>query len=179
MGMTLLLGGAASGKSRVAAELADASSLPVVFLATAEALDDEMAVKIERHRAARPSDWLVVEEPLAVTDAISDAPEDAAVIVDCLTLWVANLLGAGCSDEEVLGVATGAAAAAAGRPGPTFVVSNEVGSGIVPMEPESRRYRELLGVVNALFADAADEVALLVAGRAVRLGEPMTTLEAP
>jgi adenosylcobinamide kinase / adenosylcobinamide-phosphate guanylyltransferase len=178
MAMTLLLGGAASGKSRVAAELAAGSGLPVVFVATAEALDDEMAVKIERHRAARPSDWLVVEEPIALTEAIGATPERAALIVDCLTLWVANLLGAGRTDDEVLAVATGSAAAAGGRPGPTLVVSNEVGSGIVPMEPESRRYRELLGVANALFADAADAVALLVAGRAVRLGEPITTLGA-
>jgi adenosylcobinamide kinase/adenosylcobinamide-phosphate guanylyltransferase len=178
MGLTLLLGGAASGKSRVAAELADASGLPVVFLATAEALDDEMTAKIERHRAARPADWRVVEEPLALTDAIVAAGDGVAVIVDCLTLWVANLLGDGRSDEEILGVAAGAAAVAAARPVPTLVVSNEVGSGIVPMAAESRRYRELLGVVNATFADAADDVALLVAGRAVRLGEPMTTLGA-
>jgi len=179
MGMTMLLGGAASGKSRVAAELAAGSERPVVFVATAEALDEEMATKIERHRAGRPSAWLVVEEPIAVPEAIAATPDDAALIIDCLTLWVANLLGAGLRDEEILGVATGAAAAASDRPGPTLVVSNEVGSGIVPMESESRRYRELLGVVNALFADAADEVALLVAGRAVRLGEPLTTLGAP
>jgi adenosylcobinamide kinase/adenosylcobinamide-phosphate guanylyltransferase len=178
MAMTLLLGGAASGKSRVATELAVESGLPVVFVATAEALDDEMAVKIERHRAARPAEWLVVEEPIALTEAITATPEDAALIVDCLTLWVANLLGAGRTDDEILAVATGAAAAAAGRPTPTLVVSNEVGSGIVPMELESRRYRELLGVVNALFGDAADAVALLVAGRAVRLSEPITTLGA-
>jgi adenosylcobinamide kinase/adenosylcobinamide-phosphate guanylyltransferase len=175
MAMTLLLGGAASGKSRAATARAASSGRPVTVIATAEALDAEMAARIERHRRERPEGWTVLEEPSALTDAVDAA--DGVVIVDCLTLWVSNLFGAGLDDDEVLARAEVAAKVCAARAEQTIVVSNEVGSGIVPVSPLARRYRDLLGRVNAIFADAAPTVALMVAGRAVRLPPTLTDRE--
>ena len=178
MGMTLLLGGVASGKSRTATALAAGTGRRVTLIATAEALDDEMVERIARHRAQRPDTWTVVEEPLALTAAIERVAAPDVLIVDCLTVWVSNLLGDGApSDDQVLALAAAAAKASAGRDAPTIVVSNEVGAGIVPTNALARRYRDLLGRVNATFADEAGNVALMVAGRAVKLSDPMTTLE--
>lgn len=177
MPMTVLLGGAASGKSRTAAALAAGSGRPVTVLATAEALDEEMAERIVRHRAERPAAWTVIEEPIALTGAIERTAVDDTLIVDCLTLWVSNMLADGAtSDDDVLAAAAAAAKACAARRAPTIVVSNEVGAGIVPMHPLARRYRDLLGRVNAAFAGMAGTVALMVAGRAVTLSDPLTSL---
>jgi adenosyl cobinamide kinase/adenosyl cobinamide phosphate guanylyltransferase len=175
MSMTLLLGGAASGKSRTATALAAASGRPVTVIATAEALDDEMIERIQRHRRERPSTWAVVEEPLALTAAVEAAK--GVVILDCLTLWISNLLGAEIGEEDLLARAEAAAKACAAREEPTIVISNEVGSGIVPAVPVARRYRDALGRVNAIFADQATTVALMVAGRAVRLSPVTDVLE--
>jgi len=177
MAMTLLLGGAASGKSRSAAALAARTGRSVTVIATAEALDDEMAARIARHRRERPQGWAVIEEPLDLTGAVERAR--GATIVDCLTLWVSNLLGDDLGDEEIADRAAAAAKACAARPEPTIVISNEVGSGIVPMHPLARQYRDVLGRVNAMFADEADVVALMVAGRAMRLSTTLTDLEEP
>jgi adenosylcobinamide kinase / adenosylcobinamide-phosphate guanylyltransferase len=172
MAMTLLLGGAASGKSRTAAALAAELGGPVTVIATAEALDDEMAARIERHRRERPSGWTVVEEPIALTEAVEAAR--GTLIVDCLTLWVSNLIGRDAADEEVQALAEVTAKACAARSAPAIVISNEVGSGIVPMHAVARRYRDLLGRVNATFADRAGAVALMVAGKAVRTSTMLT-----
>jgi adenosyl cobinamide kinase/adenosyl cobinamide phosphate guanylyltransferase len=177
MAMTLLLGGAASGKSRAAAVLAAQTGSPVTVIATAEALDEEMTERIERHRRERPEPWAVLEEPLDLLGAVERAK--GATIVDCLTLWVSNLLGADVPDDEIFARAEAAAKACTARPEPTIVVSNEVGSGIVPMHPVSRRYRDVLGRVNSIFADQAATVALMVAGRAMRLSTKLTDLEEP
>src|SRR5436309_2112244 len=146
MVMTLLLGGAASGKSRTAATLAGRTGLPVTVLATAEALDEEMAARIARHRRGRPDGWSVIEEPLDLIGAVERAR--GATIIDCLTLWVSNLLGNDLDEEEIVERSAAAAKACAARPEPTIVISNEVGSGIVPMNPLARRYRDVLGRVN-------------------------------
>ena len=178
MGMTLLLGGVASGKSRTATALAIGTGRGVTLIVTAEALDGEMVARIARHRAQRPATWTVVEEPVALTTAIELIAAPDVLIVDCLTLWVSNLLGVDAmSDDEVLAQAAAAAKVCASRDAPTIVVSNEVGAGIVPANALARRYRDLLGRVNATFADEADTVVLMVAGRAVTLSDPMTTLE--
>ena len=166
MSLTFLLGGARSGKSSLAVRLAGKSGAPVVFVATGEARDAEMAERIARHRAERPAGWETVEEPLALAAALAAAPGDSCVVVDCLSLWVANLLERGEEAEEA---AAGAAAVAAARPGATIAVSNEVGLGIVPATPLGRRYRDVLGRVNAIWADAAAETFLVVAGRRLRL----------
>ena len=168
MSLTLLLGGARSGKSRLAVRLAQDRGAPVVYVATGEGRDDEMQGRIEQHRAERPAGWTTVEEPLELEQAIRGAPDDATLVVDCLSLWVANALERGPVDEvEALGAA--AAAAAAARGGLTIAVSNEVGLGIVPMHPLGRAYRDLLGRVNAGWSEAADEAYFVVAGRTLAL----------
>ena len=173
MALTLLLGGARSGKSALAVRLA-ATSAPrqrVVFIATAEAGDAEMADRIARHRAERPAGWTTVEAPTDADGALRAADPRAFVVIDCLTLWVANLAAQqGC--DEVLERARDTAALAARRPGPTVAVSNEVGSGLVPFDPALRAWRDLLGSVNRIWADAAERAALVVAGRALVLESP-------
>jgi adenosylcobinamide kinase/adenosylcobinamide-phosphate guanylyltransferase len=154
--------------------MASASRRPVVFLATARPEgDDEWRGRVERHRAERPTDWTTVEESLDLPAAVATANGDACLIVDCLTLWVANALEAGMTAAEVDAATTKAVEAAAARPGPTLVVSNEVGSSIVPFEPDLRRFRDVLGRVNATWAAAADRALLVVAGRVVPLRDPL------
>ena len=164
----LLLGGARSGKSALAIRWGRAYAGPVTFVATAESGDDEMARRIARHRAERPSGWTTVEEPRAVAAAVRAADPRALVIVDCLTLWLSNVIEQ--HPDDILAAARGIIAAAQDRDAVTVVVSNEVGWGIVPADPATRRYRDLLGEINATFAAHADRALLLVAGRALALG---------
>ncbi len=172
MSLTFLLGGARSGKSRLAVRMATGWAGPVVFLATAEARDADIAERIERHRQERPAEWETLEAPLDLTDALSAAPGEAFVVVDCLTLWVSNMLEAGRSADLVEEAAREAAAVAAGRAAPTVVVSNEVGLGIVPGRAVGRAFRDVLGVVNAAFAAEAEPAYLVVAGRVLGLERP-------
>ena len=176
MALTVLLGGARSGKSALAQRLAGRWDGPVAVVATGQARDAEMAGRIARHRAARPAGWDTVEEPLQLEAALAACGRDTFVVVDCLTLWVSNLLERGLPDAEVDARARSAASVAAARVAPTVAVSNEVGSGIVPADPLARRYRDLLGQVNAAWAAAADQALLLVAGRAVALADPLELL---
>jgi adenosylcobinamide kinase/adenosylcobinamide-phosphate guanylyltransferase len=176
MALTLLLGGARSGKSALAERLAARWDGPVTVVATAQARDAEMAERIRRHRDRRPAGWRTIEEPFDLEAALALAPAGAQVVVDCLTLWVSNLMEQGLTGEQVGRQARSAAAAAAARVAPTVVVSNEVGAGIVPAEAVSRRYRDLLGQVNAAWAAAADHALLVVAGRAVPLLDPLAVL---
>jgi adenosylcobinamide kinase / adenosylcobinamide-phosphate guanylyltransferase len=168
--LVVLLGGARSGKSALALRLARASRLPVVFLATSEGRDDEMSARIARHRAERPAAWTTIEEPLDLAAALAGVAPDACLVVDCLSLWVANLLERGV--EAVEEQAQEAAALAAARAGPSVAVSNEVGLGIVPRNALARRYRDVLGRVNAIWAEAASEAYLVVAGRVLPLERP-------
>lgn len=169
MPLTLLLGGARSGKTSLAVARARAFEGPVVFVATAEALDAEMEERVARHRAERDPAWATVEEPLNLDRALAEAPAEACAIVDCLSLWVANLVQEDLGEEEVLKRSRRAAEAAAARPGPTIAVSNEVGMGVVPEYALGRRYRDALGRANAAWATAADEALLVVAGHALEL----------
>jgi adenosylcobinamide kinase / adenosylcobinamide-phosphate guanylyltransferase len=178
MALTLLLGGARSGKSALAVRAAGAWDGPVEVVVTAEARDAEMAARIQRHRAARPAGWRTVEAPRELEAALRAAAPGALVIVDCLTLWVSNLMELGLDDAEVERRAREAAALAAARAAPTLAVSNEVGCGIVPAQALARRYRDLLGQVNAAWAAAADQALLLVAGRALPLQDPLAALTA-
>ncbi|MEX0984115.1 MAG: bifunctional adenosylcobinamide kinase/adenosylcobinamide-phosphate guanylyltransferase [Actinomycetota bacterium] len=170
--LTLLTGPVASGKSTLAVRMASGWEGPVVVFATAEGRDDEMAERIARHRAERPSSWDVVEEPIDLLDAVRRVAPGACAVVDCVTLWVANLLGAGVEDQDVLKRAHGVAAFAAGRSALTIVVTNEVGWGIVPANDLARAYRGILGAVNRTFVEVADRSLLVVAGRAVSLEVP-------
>jgi adenosylcobinamide kinase / adenosylcobinamide-phosphate guanylyltransferase len=169
MALTVLIGGARSGKSDLAVRLAARSGGPVVFVATAEALDDEMSERIAHHKQERDPAWGLVEEPLEVERALREAPSRACVVLDCLTLWVANLMGAGLSDDALEARARDALSSACARAGLTIAVTNEVGSGIVPADPATRRYRDLLGRVNTLWARAAERPLLLAAGHVVPL----------
>ena len=170
MSLVVLLGGARSGKSRLAVRLAGESGAPVVFVATGEPGDAEMAARIARHRAERPSGWTTVEEPRRLLDAVAGAPPGSCVVVDCLSLWVANLIERRPTDA-IEAEAAEAATVAAGRPGRTIAVTNEVGLGVVPATPLGRAYRDVLGRVNEAWVDAADEALFVVAGRALRLAD--------
>ena len=169
MSLTLLLGGARSGKSALAVHRAGALGRPVVFVATAEARDTEMRDRIARHRAERPADWTTREEPHDLHHAIEQAPAAATVVVDCLSLWVANLMERGDDPAAVEAAADRVARRAAQHTGPVIAVSNEVGMGIVPDHPLGRRYRDHLGRVNAIWAHHAHEALLVVAGRTMTL----------
>ena len=168
MTYTLLLGGARSGKSALAERLAHAAE-KVVFVATAAAGDEEMTARIAQHRQSRPRDWATVETPIAVGAVVESTSADAMIVVDCLTLWVSNLMEDGFADAAIVERAHAVAYLLARRPGPGIVVSNEVGSGIVPDNELARRFRDLLGRVNIAFADRADRTFLVVAGRTLEL----------
>ena len=166
MSLAVLLGGARAGKSALAVELALEHDGPVVYVATAEAGDDEMAARIAQHRTDRPDRWQTVEEPVALRAVLASVESEACVVVDCLTLWVANLLE---RDDDVLSEAEAVAELAAERSSATIVVSNEVGLGIVPASPLAREYRDLLGAVNAAFVRRAADAAFVVSGCAIPL----------
>ena len=170
MPLVLLIGGARSGKSELALRLADEQSSPVTFLATAQAGDTEMASRIAQHRRERPDSWRTIEEPVRLREAIAGVSDDHCLVVDCLTLWTANALETFGADEIELH-ATAAARLAATRSALTVAVTNEVGLGIVPDNALARSYRDVLGRVNAIWAEAADQVYLLVAGRALSLAK--------
>jgi adenosylcobinamide kinase/adenosylcobinamide-phosphate guanylyltransferase len=175
MAYTFLLGGARSGKSAFAVRLASSCDAPVVVVVTAEARDDEMALRIRHHRDARPSEWKTVEAPVALAAAIRSLPERTSVVVDCLTLWVSNALEAGRDDDAITREADDVASTLASSPSEAVVVSNEVGLGIVPANALARRYRDVLGQVNATFASLAGRSYLMVAGRALELALPEPT----
>ncbi len=161
-------GGARSGKSSYAERLAAVPAQPVTYLATAQAFDEEMEARIGRHRSGRPLGWVTVEEPLGVPEALAEA-STPTVLLDCLSLWVSNLIFADLSDDEVLARADALLSAARTRPGLTVFVTNEVGLGIVPDNALARRYRDLLGWVNQRAAAASDEAWLLVSGLPLEL----------
>lgn len=160
---TLVLGGRRSGKSRFAEDLVTASGLvEAVYVATAEAGDAEMAERIADHRARRGSAWRTVEEPLELADAIAaHAGSGRFVLVDCLTLWLANLMQAG---RDIAAATAAMVAALEEAAGPTVLVSNEVGGGIVPMDPLARRYADAQGILNQKVAASVDRVVLMTAG---------------
>jgi adenosylcobinamide kinase/adenosylcobinamide-phosphate guanylyltransferase len=163
--ITLVLGGARSGKSRYVQTLAAAVSA-VAFVATARPSDEEMHRKIERHKAERPKEWLTIEEPLDLDRVLAEEGANCRMaVIDCLTLYAANLLEAEhgnlISIEERL---QRFYAALRSVPCSVALVSNEVGSGIVPPFPAGRTYRDLLGEINQRVASAADNVLLMVAG---------------
>ena len=159
--LTLVLGGARSGKSRHAQSLARANPAPWVMIATAEALDEEMRERIAEHKRERGDGWLTVEAPTDLASALTEAPAEAPVVIDCLTLWLSNLmLGGHAVDLAVYALE----AALRARGAPTIVVANEVGLGIVPETPLSRDFRDKAGFLNQRLAARAGYVVLMVAG---------------
>jgi adenosylcobinamide kinase/adenosylcobinamide-phosphate guanylyltransferase len=167
--LTLVLGGARSGKSRFAEWLIATYPRPWVYVATAEAKDEEMAERIAAHKARREAGWQTIEAPHDLADALKAAPPDAAVLVDCLTLWLSNLLHGAFDIEAQTGRLQEALAA---RAGPTVLVSNEVGLGIVPDNALARRFRDAQGILNQRLAAQAARVVMMVAGIPVAVKSP-------
>jgi adenosylcobinamide kinase/adenosylcobinamide-phosphate guanylyltransferase len=164
-----VLGGARSGKSRYAESLVTALPPPWIYVATAEAGDAEMAERIAHHRARRGDGWRTIEAPHDLATALTQAGNDAPVLVDCLTLWLSNRMLA--EADVMIGMkvdleaeAAQLEAAVAGRRAPAVLVSNEVGFGIVPDNALARRFRDLQGRLNQRMAACADRVVLMVAG---------------
>jgi adenosylcobinamide kinase/adenosylcobinamide-phosphate guanylyltransferase len=167
----LILGGARSGKSALAEKIALDSGLAVTYIATATAGDEEMAGRIAHHRARRPVDWKLVEEPLRLASVISaHAAPDCCLIVDCLTLWLNNLLTSG---NETLFHAEREALLASlpNTPGHIIFVSNEVGMGIVPLGELSRRFCDEAGRLHQDLAQVCDRVVFVAAGLPLVLKE--------
>ncbi|HEY7699591.1 MAG TPA: bifunctional adenosylcobinamide kinase/adenosylcobinamide-phosphate guanylyltransferase [Vicinamibacteria bacterium] len=173
--LTLVLGGARSGKSRYSQSLAAAAGGPVLFIATASSLtpdeDPEMAARIARHQADRPAHWKTLETPLGVVDAVRSA--HTRILVDCVTLWISNLLHEhrtlerASREKRIVGEVE--ALAAVLREKESIAVSNQVGEGIVPETPLAREFRDLQGQANQILAREASRVVLLVAGIPVTL----------
>lgn len=160
-GLTLVLGGARSGKSRYAESLIEALPPPWIYLATAEARDAEMAKRIAAHRARRDRHWRTIEAPHDLAGALGAAPTGSAVLVDCLTLWLSNrMLAEADMDREIDALE----AALANHDGPAVLVTNEVGAGIVPDNALARRFQDLQGTLNQRIAARASRVVLMVAG---------------
>jgi adenosylcobinamide kinase/adenosylcobinamide-phosphate guanylyltransferase len=158
--LTLVLGGARSGKSRYAERLITVLPPPWTYVATAEAGDEEMAARIKAHRERRDACWRTIEAPRDLTSALA-ARATTPVLVDCLTLWLSNLMLADADIEAEIGKLE---RALAGAKGPVVLVTNEVGSGIVPENPLGRRFRDWQGILNRCIAARADLVVLMVAG---------------
>ncbi len=161
---SLILGGARSGKSALAERIVSASGAQVVYIATAQAGDAEMATRIAHHRARRPAAWMLVEEPLALARTLTaQARADRCVLVDCLTLWLSNLLGG--EDPQDFARERAALLDVLPRlPGDIVLVSNEVGMGIVPLGELSRRFVDEAGRLHQALAAACDRVVFVAAG---------------
>lgn len=185
--LTLVLGGARSGKSRYAQSLCDSAS-SVIYVATARveerAGDHEMRERIARHRADRPSQWLTVEEPLDLSRAVLESPVEATLLIDCATLWISNLMWEFREEpateqhrlilaevEKLIDAVRRRAekSIAARAAGEVVIVSNEVGSGLVPEHPVSRAFRDQQGFANQRLAQAADRVVFIIAGLPLQL----------
>lgn len=167
MNTLFVLGGARSGKSRYAQARAEALDGELVFLATGQAFDDEMAERIARHRADRGLRWITVEAPLELAAAVrAESREDRVLLIDCLTLWVSNLL---LAERDIPAAAGNLVTAIDDAAGPLILVANEVGLGIVPDNPLARRFRDEAGRVNQQIAAAVDGVMFVAAGLPLKL----------
>jgi adenosylcobinamide kinase/adenosylcobinamide-phosphate guanylyltransferase len=159
--LTLVLGGARSGKSRHAEALVQAHAPPWTYVATAQAYDDEMRERIAAHRARRPGAWETRDAPLDLAAAIREAPPGRPVLVDCLTLWLTNVM---LAERDVEAETDDLVQACAAASGPLVLVSNEVGLGIVPDNALARRFRDHAGILHQRLALKADRVLFMVAG---------------
>lgn len=160
--LTFLLGGARSGKSRHAEELITALPAPWIYVATAQAFDDEMRERVAQHRARRADGWQTCDAPFDLSATMRAVPDGAPVLLDCLTLWLTNVM---LAEQQPVEAAVEELAETLRQPrGPWFVVSNEVGMGIVPENALARRFRDEQGRLNQKVAAIADAVLFMVAG---------------
>jgi len=164
-GVHFILGGARSGKSRHAEALVQARPQPWSYIATAQAFDDEMRARIAEHRGRRPQGWRTIDAPLDLAQALREAG-DSPVLIDCLTLWLTNLM---LGEHDIEAAVVALLAAILARKALTVVVSNEVGLGIVPDNALSRRFRDEAGLLHQRVAEVADHVVLVVAGLPVQV----------
>jgi len=163
--LTFVLGGARSGKSAYAEALVEAAALQAIYLAAATAGDEEMRARIAAHRARRGARWTTIEEPLELPAVLRGEPR-RPVLVECLTLWLANLMAAGRRPDSETAALLAALEEGAG---PVVLVANEVGLGIVPDNALARRFRDAAGILNQMIARVADEVEFVVAGLPMRV----------
>lgn len=159
--VSLILGGASSGKSGFAERLVLSASRACVYIATAQALDDEMAGRIRRHKKSRGSGWRTIEEPLDLVAALTEIATDQVVLVDCLTLWLSNQMMA---DHDTVAANGDLITALEGCASPVVLVSNEVGGGLVPDNALSRQFQQTQGQLNQQVAARADLVVQVTAG---------------
>jgi adenosylcobinamide kinase / adenosylcobinamide-phosphate guanylyltransferase len=164
MAIVLVGGGARSGKSRYALDRARREGSRLVFIATAEARDEEMSQRIENHRAGRGPEFTTLEAPYELAAAVRSAAAADAIVVDCLTLWLANIL-----DRDIDAATRDLEAAAKSSQACVILVTNEVGCGIVPDNALAREFRDRAGILNQRMADAASEVYWMVFGQALRI----------
>jgi adenosylcobinamide kinase/adenosylcobinamide-phosphate guanylyltransferase len=167
--LVLIGGGARSGKSRFALARAEALGARRLFIATAERSDDEMRDRIARHRAERGDGFDTIEEPRALPEALAAARDHDVIVVDCLTIWIANLLVGGAPAEAVAARVAALVTALAGRRAHVVLVTNEVGMGLVPDTPLGRLFRDLTGQAHQRVAAVADELYLAAMGVVLRL----------
>ena len=164
--LTFVLGGARSGKSRHAEALVEACAPPWIYLATAQAFDGEMVARVAQHRARRGNDWQTHETPLDVADFLAQVPEGRPLLMDCATLWLTNVM---LAERDIDAECRRLVEALQQPRGPWVIVSNEVGSGIVPENALARRFADEAGKLNQAIAARADTVLLMVAGIAMRV----------
>jgi len=160
-----ITGGCRSGKSRYALDYANSHFSKKFYLATCEPLDEEMARRIENHKGARGPEWQTIEEPVEMVDRIThEGVESGVILLDCITLWLSNLLIKWDDDQKVMAEVGRLADALRKNQSSFIIVSNEVGMGIVPADPLGRRFRDLSGMANQKLAQQADTVIFMVSG---------------
>jgi adenosylcobinamide kinase/adenosylcobinamide-phosphate guanylyltransferase len=163
--MILITGGCRSGKSRFASDFANQHFSKKLYLATCEALDEEMAQRIEHHKKMRGPEWQTLEEPIKIVEGIRQYEDGVEVILlDCITLWLSNLLTKGNTDLKIMDEINRFVEMIKQTPASFVIVSNEVGMGIVPVDPLSRRFRDLSGMANQRIAQVAETVIFMVSG---------------
>lgn len=171
--LVFIIGGARSGKSGFALKLAESIKGKRLYIATAEALDEEMEERIKKHKKERGNNWNNIEEPIKIADVIKKNKKYGVILLDCLTLWISNLMhkktGARGHGPGVSKTVTEFISACKKAGANIIIVSNEVGLGIVPDNPLARRFRDIAGYANQKIADAADEVYFMVSGIPMRM----------
>jgi len=160
-----ITGGCRSGKSRFALDYANRHFSKKLYLATAEVLDEEMALRVEHHKKARGPEWQTIEEPLRVVEKIREYGNHAeAILFDCMTLWLSNLLLRGDDESEIMEEVERLGIVIQETHATLIIVTNEVGMGIVPSDPLGRRFRDLAGMANQKMASLADTVIIMISG---------------
>ena len=167
----VLTGGARSGKSRAAMKIALSNTTNPSLIATAVAGEDkEMLERIEMHRSSRTSLWNVIEEPVEISKELGDLDPSEVVVIDCISFWISNQIE-NSSDKEIFSMLDGLIRVSSERSGLTILVTNEVGSGVVPISFLGRRFRDLLGFANQKLVESADRSFFIVAGKKIPLDD--------